>query len=81
VIEKRDDGLLLVAEPFEAAKEPCRRMAEVRVVGEEALFLEAYSAWAEPICAVLAAKGLRVKRLRRAGLEDGRTQAVPNERR
>ena len=78
-----EEGLLVRAEPLALAEAVSRRMVEVRVV-DGALLLDAEPTWAGAINTVLGNKGVRVKRLRRAGLEDAcsptateREEAIP----
>jgi len=63
------EGLLFKAVPFERAKQVLNRMAEVRGVDGE-LWVKAEPALAKAIEVVLAARSIRVGRVRRFGLED-----------
>ncbi len=60
--EKRSEGLLVNAQPLEQAECISRSMVEVRVV-DDALLLDADTAWAGAINTVLVTKGVRVSEL------------------
>jgi hypothetical protein len=63
--EKRNEGLLVRAEPLEWAEEISQRMADVVRLEDGALLLEADPKWAGAISAVLVEKGVRVKEIRK----------------
>jgi hypothetical protein len=65
MVEKRNEGLLLRAEPLEWAEEISQRMVGVVRLEDGALLLEADPKWAEAINAVLVEKGVRVKEIRK----------------
>ena len=65
MIEKRNEGLLVRAEPLERAEEIAYRMVEVVQVKDDALLLEAEPELAEAIKRVLVTKGVRVKEIRK----------------
>jgi hypothetical protein len=65
MVEKRNEGLLLRAEPLEWAEEISQRMVDVVRLEDGALLLEADPKWAEAINAVLVEKGVRVKEIRK----------------
>jgi hypothetical protein len=65
VVEKRNEGLLLRAEPLEWAEEISQRMVDVVRLEDGALLLEADPKWAGAINAVLVEKGVRVKEIRK----------------
>ena len=60
--KKRNEGLLVRAQPLEQAEWISRSMVEVRVV-DGALLLDADPAWAGAINTVLVTKGVRVSKL------------------
>jgi hypothetical protein len=62
---RREEGLLVRAEPLEWAEEISQRMVDVVRVEDGALLLEADPKWAGAIYAVLVAKGVRVKEIRK----------------
>ena len=62
---RREEGLLVMAEPLEWAEEVSQRMANVVRIADDALFLEADPAWAGSINTVLVSKGVRVNELRK----------------
>ena len=64
--EKRNEGLLVRADPLEQAERISRLMVGVRVV-DGALLLDADPAWAGAINTVLVMKGVRVRELRPLG--------------
>jgi hypothetical protein len=61
---RREEGLLVRAEPLEWAEEISQRMVDVVRVEDGALHLEADPQWAGAINTVLVAKGVRVDELR-----------------
>ena len=63
--EKRNEGLLVRAEPLEWAEEISQRMVGVVRLEDGALLLEADPKWAGAINAVLVEKGVRVKEIRK----------------
>ena len=65
MVEKRNEGLLLRAEPLEWAEEISQRMVDVVRLEDGALLLEADPKWAGAINAVLVEKGVRVKEIRK----------------
>ena len=65
MVEKRNEGLLVRAEPLEWAEEISQRMVGVVRLEDGALLLEADPKWAEAINAVLVEKGVRVKEIRK----------------
>ena len=65
MIEKRNEGFLLRAEPLERAEEISQRMVDVVRVDDNALLLDADPQWAGAINTVLVKKGVRVNELRK----------------
>jgi hypothetical protein len=65
MIEKRNEGLMVRAEPLEWAEEVSQRMVDVVRVKDDALLLDAKYEWAEGIYAVLVEKGVKVKEIRK----------------
>jgi hypothetical protein len=65
MVEKRNEGLLVRAEPLEWAEEISQRMVDVERLEDGALLLEADPKWAGVINAVLVEKGVRVKEIRK----------------
>ena len=65
MVEKRNEGLLVRAEPPQWAEEISQRMVDVVRVEDGALLLEADPKWAAAINTVLVAKGVRVNELRK----------------
>ena len=65
MIKKRNERLLVRAEPLERAEEISQRMVHVVRVEEDALVLDAKDEWAGAIYAVLVEKGVRVKEIRK----------------
>ena len=65
MVEKRNEGLLVRAEPLQWAQEISQRMVDVVRVEDGALLLEADLEWAASINTVLVAKGVRVNELRK----------------
>ena len=65
MVEKRNEGLLVRAEPLEWAEEISHRMVDVVQVKDDALLLDAEPELAEAIKRVLVTKGVRVKEIRR----------------
>ncbi len=61
--ETRSKGLLVKAQPLEQAERISRLMAEVQVVDDALLLLDADPAWAGAINTVLVTKGVRVSEL------------------
>ena len=59
------EGLLIRAEPLEWVEEISQRMVDVVRVEDGALLLEADPKWAGAIYAVLVAKGVWVKEIRK----------------
>jgi hypothetical protein len=62
---RREEGLLVRAEPLEWAEEISHRMVDVVRVENGALLLEADPKWAGAINTVLVSKGVRVNELRK----------------
>jgi hypothetical protein len=62
---RREDGLLVRAEPLEWAEEISHRMVDVVRVENGALLLEVDPKWAGAINTVLVSKGVRVNELRK----------------
>jgi hypothetical protein len=65
VVGKRNEGLLVRAEPLEWAKEISQRMVDVVCVEDGALLLDVDPEWAGAINAVMVTKGVRVNELRK----------------
>jgi hypothetical protein len=65
VIEKRNEGLLVRAEPLQWAQEISQRMVDVVRLEDGALLLEAAPEFAGAINTVLVKKGVRVKEIRK----------------
>jgi hypothetical protein len=65
MIEKRNEGLLLRAEPLQWAEEISQRMVDVMRVEDDALLLDAEPELAEAIKRVLVTKGVWVKEIRK----------------
>jgi ABC-2 type transport system ATP-binding protein len=65
VVEKRNDGLLVRAEPLQWAQEISHRMVDVVRVEDGALLLEVDPDRAGAINAVMVTKGVRVNELRK----------------
>jgi hypothetical protein len=65
MVEKRNEGLLVRAEPLERAEEITHRMVDVVRVEDDALMLDADPKWAGAINAVLVKKGLWVTEIRK----------------
>jgi hypothetical protein len=65
MVEKRNEGLLVRAEPLEWAEEISQRMVDVVRVEDGALLLDAHPELAEAINTVLVTKGVRVKEIRK----------------
>jgi hypothetical protein len=63
--EKRNEGLLVRAEPLEWAEEISHRMVDVVRVEDGALLLEVDPKWAGAINTVLVSKGVRVNEIRK----------------
>jgi hypothetical protein len=63
--EKRNEGLLVRAEPLERAEKISHRMVDVVRLRDGALLLDADPKLAEPIKKVLVTKGVRVKEIRK----------------
>jgi len=68
VIENRNEGLLVRAEPLQWAQQISQRMVDVVRLQDGALLLEADPKWAEAINAVLVKKGVRVKEIRKQSM-------------
>ena len=62
---RREEGLLVRAEPLEWAEEISHRMVDVVRVENGALLLEVDPKWAGAINTVLVSKGVRVNELRK----------------
>jgi hypothetical protein len=77
VLEKRDEGLLVRAEPLGLAEQICKRMVEVERVEDGALLLDVAPAWAAAVNTVLIEKGLTVMELRGVGLARGDIPPTP----
>jgi hypothetical protein len=65
MMEKRNEGLLVRAEPLQWAQEISQRMADVVRVEDGALLLEVDPTWAGAINTVLVMKGVKVNELRK----------------
>jgi hypothetical protein len=65
MIEKRNEGLLVRAEPLEWAQEISNRMVDAVRVKDGALLLDAEPELADAIKRVLVTKGVRVKEIRK----------------
>jgi glutathione synthase/RimK-type ligase-like ATP-grasp enzyme len=65
VVDKRNEGLLVRAEPLEWAEEIAQRMVDVVRDEDGALLLEVDPQWAGAINTVLVTKGVRVDELRK----------------
>ena len=66
MVEKRNEGLLIRAEPLQWAQEISPRMVDaVRISGDGALLLEVDPQWAGATNTVLLSKGVRVDELRK----------------
>jgi hypothetical protein len=65
MIEKRNEGLLVRAEPLEWAQEISNRMVDVVRVKDGALLLDAEPELADAIKRVLVTKGVRVNEIRK----------------
>jgi hypothetical protein len=63
--KRREEGLLVRAEPLEWAEEISHRMVDVVRVENGALLLEVDPKWAGAINTVLVSKGVRVNELRK----------------
>ena len=70
MVENKNDGLLVRAEPLRWAQEVCRRMVDVVRIADGALLLEADPQWAGAINAVLVRKGVRVKEIRKQSIPE-----------
>jgi hypothetical protein len=64
VVENRNDGLLVRAEPLGLAEEISQRMVDVVRLEDGALLLKVDPEWAGAINTVLVTKGVRVNELR-----------------
>ena len=62
---RREEGLLVRAEPLQWAQEISQRMVDVVRTEDGALLLEADFQWAGAINTVLVSKGVRVKEIRK----------------
>jgi hypothetical protein len=65
MIMKRNEGLLVRAEPIEWAQEISHRMVDVVRLKDGALLLDAEPELADAIKRVLVTKGVRVKEIRK----------------
>jgi hypothetical protein len=65
MVEKRNEGLLVRAEPLERAEVIFQRMADVVRVKDGALLLKVDPQWSGAINIVLVAKGVKVKEIRK----------------
>jgi hypothetical protein len=65
VVEKKNELLLVRAEPLQWAKEISQRMVDVVRLEDGALFLQVDPQWAGAINTVLITKGVRVDELRK----------------
>jgi hypothetical protein len=65
MVEKRNEGLLVRADPLQWAQEISQRMVDVVRVEDGALLLEAEPELAGAINTVLVANGVRVNELRK----------------
>jgi hypothetical protein len=77
MVEKRNEGLLVEAEPLDVAEQLCDRAAEVRVVVDGKLLLEANPVWAGAINEVFVNRGVRVNEIRCVGSDGGRPCPPP----
>ena len=64
MVENRNDGLLVRAEPLGLAEEISQRMVDVVRLEDGALLLKVDPEWAGAINTVLVTKGVRVNELR-----------------
>ena len=67
---RREEGLLVRAEPLEWAEEISQRMADVVRTEDGALLLEVDPRWAETINTVLVSKGVRVNELHKQSMAE-----------
>jgi hypothetical protein len=65
VVENRNEGLLVRAEPLRWAQEVCQRMVDVVRISNGVPLLEVDPQWAGAINTVLVTKGVRVDELRK----------------
>jgi hypothetical protein len=72
MVENRNEGLLVRAEPLQWAQEISQRMVDVVRLEDGALLLEVDPKWAGAINAVLVRKGVRVKEIRKQTMAAGR---------
>jgi hypothetical protein len=70
VVENKNEGLLIRAEPLRWAHEVCHRMADVMRIADGALFLAADPQWVGAINAVLVEKGVLVKEIRKQSIPE-----------
>ena len=70
MVENKNEGLLIRAEPLEWAQEVCLRMVDVVRIADGALHLAADPQWAGAINAVLVKKGVRVKEIRKQSIPE-----------
>lgn len=70
MVENRNDGLLVGAEPLGLAKEISQRMVDVMRLPDGALLLEADPEWTGAINTVLVTKGVRVNEIRKEAVAE-----------
>ena len=70
MVENKNQGLLIRAEPLRWAQEVCLRMVDVVHIADGALLLAADPRWAGAINAVLVKKGVRVKEIRKQSIPE-----------
>ena len=70
MVENRNEGLLIRAEPLRWAQEVCQRMVDVVRIADGALLLEVDPRWAGAINAVLVKKGVRVKEIHKQSIPE-----------
>jgi hypothetical protein len=70
VVENRNEGLLIRAEPLRWAQEVCQRMVDVVRIANGALLLEVDPRLAGALNAVLVEKGVRVKETRKQSIPE-----------
>jgi hypothetical protein len=67
---RREEALLVRAEPLELAQEISQRMIDVVRTEDGALLLDADAEWAGAINTVLVSKGVRVNELRKQSMAE-----------
>ena len=70
MVENRNDGLLVRAEPLQWAKEISQRMVDVVRLPDGALLLEVDPEWTGDINTVLVTKGVRVHEIRKEAVAE-----------